>query len=84
MSMIYEAIVAFGEKAVEAGKRPNSLRMCQDSLDMLADEGHKPEKRAGQSDWYIWVLDTPFGMLRVFIDNRLGDGQFIMGMGIDV
>lgn len=81
--MIYEAIVEEARKLAEMGARPYSARMNGATQDGLLAEGRVVRHRMN-SGGSLMVVETTYGAMRVIKDDRLGDGQFIVGRGWDV
>ncbi len=81
--MIYEAIVEEARLLAEMGARPYSVRMNEHTMSGLTAESQVVRHRLS-SGGSLWVVDTMYGAMRVIKDDRLGDGQFIVGRGWDV
>ncbi len=81
--VIYEAVVEQARLLAEMGARPYSVRMNENTMSGLTAESQVVRHRLS-SGGALWVVDTTYGAMRVIKDDRLGDGQFIVGRGWNV
>lgn len=74
--MLYEAILSSIEDILQAGERPVAFRINREGFHTLYEMGvaRSPSLQAGGK---VFVIDTPFGVYGLVIDNALGEQQHI-------
>lgn len=84
-SSTYDKIVETAQEIVDLGGRPWTVRMNESTAIELAADTEVPMERVKLSTGgRMTILGYPHGNMRIITDDRLGNGQFIVGRGWDV